>query len=82
MRASLQATHAYATLLTNQLELACTSDLVDLDRLPADALARLTVASDSFQAHAEHVMAHFGASIAENARAMADVMRAHVERPR
>jgi hypothetical protein len=53
LRASLRATGVYVRLLIDRIELACTTDLLRLDGVPADALAQLTAASEALQGRAD-----------------------------
>jgi hypothetical protein len=71
--ASLRATEAYVRVLIDRIELARTSDLVRLDRVPADALVRLTAVSDALQDGADGVLRHLDAGLAQRMRTVADL---------
>lgn len=75
LRASLRATDVYVRLLLDRIELACTSDLVRLDGVPADALAQLTGASEALQGGASRALSHIDPHLARTAGAVADLMR-------
>lgn len=80
LRVSLGAAEVYVRILLVQLELASTSDLVSLERIPASALAELTHASHALQASGHRTLHHLDPSLAQRTRTLADL--AHTPRVR
>jgi hypothetical protein len=75
LHASLRASEVYVRVLIDRVELARTSDLVRLDRMPADALVQLTALSDALQGGADRALRQLDPALARTARALAELAR-------
>jgi hypothetical protein len=76
--ASLRAADVYIRLLIDRIELARSSDLVQLDGVPVATLVRLTAASEALQDGADRTLADIAPDLAARTEVVADLARQSV----
>ena len=73
--ASLRATEVYVGILIDRIELACASDLIVLEGVPAESLIQLTASSQALQGRANRALGQMDRGLARAAYIVADLAR-------
>jgi len=73
LHASLRATEVYIGVLSDRIEMARTSALVQLDGVPADVFIKLIGISNTLQHEAHSALAHLDRDLASKAQAVAEL---------